>query len=190
VKRNILLAAIVGLFLGIGLAFLIEYLDDTVKNPEDIERLFHLPYLGPVPHFAHQGDEPENELITIHDSRSSASESYRGIRTGILFSTPGKTPRTILVTSPGLREGKSITAANIAAVMAQSGTKVLLLDADMRKPRQHRIFGKRMKRVLRIFLSARKTGNHSSTAHRYRGWTTSLSVRFRQIRPNWWGRNA
>ena len=152
VKRNILLAAIVGLFLGIGLAFLIEYLDDTVKNPEDIERLLHLPYLGPVPHFAHQGDEPENELITIHDSRSSASESYRGIRTGILFSTPGKTPRTILVTSSGSGEGKSITAANIAAVMAQSGTKVLLVDADMRKPRQHRIFGKKNEKGLTNIL--------------------------------------
>ena len=151
-KKNILLAAIVGLFLGIGLAFLIEYLDDTVKNPEDIERLFHLPYLGSMPHFDHKGDEPENELITIHDSRSSASESYRGIRTGILFSTPGKTPRTILVTSPGLREGKSITAANIAAVMAQSGTKVLLLDADMRKPRQHRIFGKKNEKGLANIL--------------------------------------
>jgi len=91
-------------------------------------------------------------LITIHDSRSSASESYRGIRTGILFSTPGKTPRTILVTSSGSGEGKSITAANIAAVMAQSGTKVLLVDADMRKPRQHRIFGKKNEKGLTNIL--------------------------------------
>ena len=151
-KRNVLLAAIMGLFLGIGIAFLIEYLDDTVKNPEDIERLFHLPYLGPVPHFGHSGDEPENKLIAIHDTRSSASESYRGIRTGILFSTPGKTPRTILVTSPGSGEGKTITAANIAAVMAQSGTKVLLIDADMRKPWQHRIFGKKNEKGLTNIL--------------------------------------
>ncbi|MBN2570226.1 MAG: polysaccharide biosynthesis tyrosine autokinase [Deltaproteobacteria bacterium] len=151
-KQNFFLAAIVGLFLGIGFAFLIEYLDDTVKKPEDIERLFNLPYLGPVPHFDHSGDEPENELITLRDPQSSASESYRGIRTGILFSTPGKTPRTILVTSPGVGAGKSVTAANIAVVMAQSGTKVLLLDVDMRKPRQHRIFGKKNEKGLTNIL--------------------------------------
>lgn len=148
IKRNLLLAIIVGLALGIGLAFLIEYLNDTVENPEDLERLFHLPYLGPIPHFDRTDNVQEEELIALHDPRSSAGESYRGIRTGILFSTPGHTPRSILVTSSGAGEGKTVTAANLAAVMAQTGTKVLLIDADMRKPQQHRVFGKKNEKGL------------------------------------------
>ena len=142
-KLNLLLAAIVGLFMGGGMAFFIEYLDNTVKNPEDLEQYFQLPYLGPVPNFDIKNpktDQPD-ELIIVSDPKSSASEAYRGLRTGILFSTPDQSPCSILVTSAGAGEGKTITCANLAIAMAQSGTKVILLDCDMRKPRLHRTLG-------------------------------------------------
>lgn len=141
-KRNLFLAVIVGLFMGVGMAFFIEYLDNTIKNPEDLERFFKFPYLGPVPHFDIKNpDSVWPELIVLNEPRSSASEAYRGLRTGVLFSTPGHSPRSVLITSPAVGEGKTITCANLAAVMAQSGSKVLLLDTDMRRPRLHRIFG-------------------------------------------------
>jgi capsular exopolysaccharide synthesis family protein len=141
-KLNLLLALIVGLFMGGGAAFLIEYLDNTIKNPEDLERYFQLPYLGPVPHFDMKNpDTAQPELIVANDPKASASEAYRGIRTGILFSTPDQSPVTILVTSAGAGEGKTMTCANLAIAMAQAGTKVVIIDCDMRKPRLHRTLG-------------------------------------------------
>jgi len=141
-KRNLLLAVIMGLFMGGGMAFFIEYLDNTVKNSEDLERFFQLPYLGPVPHYDMKNSgSVQPELVVLNEPRSSASEAYRGLRTGILFSTPGHSPRSVLITSPAAGEGKTITCANLAVVMAQSGSKVLLIDTDMRKPRLHRVFG-------------------------------------------------
>ncbi|MBW2737617.1 MAG: polysaccharide biosynthesis tyrosine autokinase [Deltaproteobacteria bacterium] len=154
VKLNLFLAIIVGLFMGIGLSFFIEYLDNTIKNPEDLERYFQLPYLGPVPCFDIKNpktDQPD-ELIIISEPKSSASEAYRGLRTGILFSTPVQPPRSILVTSAGAGEGKTITCANLAVAMAQAETKVVLLDCDMRKPRLHRMLGIRNEQGLSSIL--------------------------------------
>ncbi|MBC2696401.1 MAG: polysaccharide biosynthesis tyrosine autokinase [Desulfobacteraceae bacterium] len=153
-KLNLFLAVIVGLFMSVGMAFFIEYLDNTIKNPEDLERYFQLPYLGPVPHFdikKPKTDQPD-EFIIVSEPKSSASEAYRGLRTGILFSTPVQSPRSILVTSAGAGEGKTITCANLAIAMAQAGTKVVLLDCDMRKPRLHRMLGIRNEQGLSSIL--------------------------------------
>ncbi|MBM4272330.1 MAG: polysaccharide biosynthesis tyrosine autokinase [Deltaproteobacteria bacterium] len=148
--QNILLALVVGLSLGVGLAFFLEYLDNTVKTPEEIKHYFNIPFLGPIPAIASdQGDgnpgnpvvrKPEEDLVTINLPKSSASESYRGIRTSIQFSSANSTPRVILVSSSGPAEGKTITAANLAITMAQAGNKVAILDCDMRRPRIHRLF--------------------------------------------------
>ena len=153
-KLNLLLAAIVGLFMGGGMAFFVEYLDNTVKNPEDLERYFQLPYLGPVPHFDKKKSKTNqsDELIIVSNPKSSTSEAYRGLRTGILFSTPDQSPCSILITSSGAGEGKTITCANLAIAMAQAGTKVILLDCDMRKPRLHRMFGIRNEQGLSNIL--------------------------------------
>jgi len=145
-KLNILLGAIVGLFLGIGMAFFFEYLDNTIKLPEDIRQYLKIPYLGPVPAFSYEGDsnpgEKEKlELITLYSPKSMASEAYRGIRTSILFSSADYTPQVILVSSSMPREGKTITSTNLAIAMAQAGSKVILLDCDMRRPKVHKIFG-------------------------------------------------
>jgi len=143
---NILLALVVGLSLGIGMAFFLEYLDNTIKIPEDITDLLKIPYLGPVPAMATETapdveKKPMEDLVTHLAPKSTASEAYRGIRTGLLLSSADQPPQVILVCSAGPSEGKTITAANIAITMAQAGSKTLLLDCDMRRPKLHRLFG-------------------------------------------------
>ena len=143
-KLNVLLAIIVGLVTGIGLAFFFEYLDNTIKLPEDIKRYLNIPYLGPVPAMAaargkSTDGETMPELITFHSPKSTASEAYRGIRTSILFSSAETEPGVILVSSSGPREGKTITTTNLAVTMAQSGSKVIILDCDMRRPKIHKL---------------------------------------------------
>nr|HID58044.1 polysaccharide biosynthesis tyrosine autokinase [Desulfobacterales bacterium] len=143
-KLNILLAAIVGLLMGTGLAFFFEYLDNTIKLPEDIKRYLKIPYLGPIPLFTEEGNpgkEEKPELVTLQSPKSTASEAYRGIRTSILFSSADYTPQVILVSSSGPREGKTITSTNLSIAMAQSGSRVILLDCDMRRPKIHKVFG-------------------------------------------------
>ncbi len=134
---NILFAAFIGLGLGVGLAFFLEYVDTSMKTPEDIKRI-QVPYMGFIPTF-----HPTNhlELIVQEDPKSLISEAYRTLRTGILFSGSKPSPQFIQITSSGPQEGKTITAANLATVMAQSGSRVLIVDCDMRKPRIHEIFG-------------------------------------------------
>ncbi len=148
-------AMALGLILGIGLAFFLEYLDNTIKLPDEIKEYLNIPYLGPTPAFSH--DEIESrfheDLIAIHSPKSTASESFRGIRTAILFSSADAAPQTILVTSAGPSEGKTVCTANLAITMAQAGSRVLLLDCDMRKPRVHKIFNcKRGKGVSSIMV--------------------------------------
>ena len=145
-RLNILLAIIVGLVTGTGLAFFFEYLDNTIKLPEDIKKYLHIPYLGPVPVIAMDSggnphDEEMPELVTMHSPKSTPSEAYRGIRTGILFSSAENQPQVIIVSSAWPGEGKTITTTNLAITMAQSGSRVIILDCDMRRPKIHKIFG-------------------------------------------------
>ena len=138
VLMNTLLAAIVGGMIGLGAAFLIEYLDDTVKTPDDIARITPLSTLGII---ARGKNDDPNTIITLEDPRSPVAEAYRTIRTGIQFAGIDKPLRTIVVTSAGPGEGKSTTTANLAVVMAQAGKKTVLIDADLRKPTQHKRWG-------------------------------------------------
>ena len=145
-KLNIILAIIVGLVMGIGIAFFFEYLDDTIKIPEDIESHLNIPYLGSVPAITIDSDgkpdsETKAELVTLHSPQSIASEAYRGVRTSVLFSSVESIPQVILISSSGPKEGKTITATNLSIAMAQSGSKVIVLDCDMRKPKIHEVFG-------------------------------------------------
>jgi len=140
--RNILLGAVLGLMLGIGMVFALEYFDNTFKFPEEIKNHLDIPYLGPVPVFdTEEGAEGAvGDLITVKDTKAMASESFRGIRTGILFSSVDTPPKVILVTSAAPSEGKTICIANLAVTMAQDGSKVIILDCDMRRPRVHHVF--------------------------------------------------
>ncbi len=145
-RLNLLLAVIVGLVAGIGLAFFFEYLDNTIKVPDDVKRYLKLPYLGPTPRFENSNrkkilEQGAPELVTLHSPKSSASESFRGIRTGILFSRAEGEPQVVMITSAGPREGKTVTASNLAVAMAQSGSRAILIDCDLRRPKLHRLFG-------------------------------------------------
>lgn len=137
--QGIVLALVLGLGLGIGSAFFAEYLDDTVKSPEDLEKRFSVPYLGSVPHFEIKSEKKGgSDLLVLDDPQSQIAEAYRGLRTGILFSTPDRSPVTILMTSATASEGKTISSTNVALVMARAGERTLLVDLDMRRPRLHR----------------------------------------------------
>jgi capsular exopolysaccharide synthesis family protein len=159
-QLNLLLAAVVGLFLGIGLAFFFEYLDNTVKTPEDVEQLTRLPSFGMVPEISYEKRrrlEKETtypvELVTHRHPKSILSESYRNIRTSILLSFSEKPPKKIAITSPNPIEGKTTTVINTAIALSQTGAQVLIVDTDMRKPRIHHIFNGENGAGLSNFLS-------------------------------------
>jgi capsular exopolysaccharide synthesis family protein len=137
---NLLIALITGLFGGIGLAFFVEYLDNTVKHPDDVEKGMSLPSLGIVPNVAGSVNSSSRPTIAHEDGKSTLSEAYRAIGTYIQFSSAVKPPKTMLITSARKGEGKTTTAVNTAITMAHSYGKGLIIDADMRNPQLHKIF--------------------------------------------------
>ena len=139
--RDTLLAAVAALIIAAGIVSLLEYLDDRVKDPETIEAVTGLGTLGTLPRM--KGDKGRSEiyrLATLLYPRSPAAEAYRTLRSNIEFAAVDAPIRTLLVTSAVPGEGKTITSANLAAVFAQAGRRVLLVDADLRKPGVHVAF--------------------------------------------------
>lgn len=133
---NIAIAGVLGIMSGIILTFLLEFLDNTIKSPDDVERAIQLPVIGAIP--IDNGED--NTLITFRDPKSPISESFRTLRTNIQFSSIDKEMKIIVVTSSTPTEGKSTIAANLANSIAQGEKKVLLIDCDLRKPRINKIF--------------------------------------------------
>jgi non-specific protein-tyrosine kinase len=134
---NTLLALIVGALIGLGIAFLIEYLDDTVKTPDHVRDLTGLATLGNVIHL--EGASPDQRMVTHMAPKSLGAEAYRVLRTNLQFSALDKPLATLVVTSAAPGEGKSTTISNLAAVMAQSDKRVILVDADLRRPSLHKL---------------------------------------------------
>ncbi len=150
-NRNILIAFLVSLAAGIGLALLLDYLDDSIRTSDDIGRHLGLPTLALIPHQSSDrrrlalnakpnGAGASSALITLEDTRSAMAEAYRHLRTSLLFSSAGKPPQSMLVTSAQPAEGKTTTAINTAITLAQAGADVVLIDCDLRRPRLHSHF--------------------------------------------------
>jgi len=150
---NVLLGVVLGLSMGVGLAFFSEYLDNTLNTVEEVEDAFGLPILGVVPALAYADRRKRLkgatnaeghrsfQLIMYQDQTSLLSEAIRNIRTSLLFSLPENPPKLLLVTSPQPGEGKTGVSINTAIALSQLGGDVLLVDADMRNPDCHRILG-------------------------------------------------
>ncbi len=138
-KTNVILATIVGVMLTVGAILLIDYLDDSIKSPDDATSVTGAPTLATIAYI--EGDKPPDRLITQKSPRAPISEAYRVLRTNLSFSAIDTGLNSMLVTSSSPGEGKSTTSANIAVVIAQTGRRVILVDADLRKPSQHKVFG-------------------------------------------------
>ncbi len=176
-RRNLLLGAILGLGLGIGITFLLEFLDDSIKNPDILEKM-GFPILAIIPEIpskelaksisATNGHHPkefnmsqefESRLITHLDPKSPVSEAYRTLRTNIQFQNMKKNGTALLVTSSTPKEGKSTTFSNLAITMAQMGTKTLLVDTDLRRPVVHSIFKLNKDKGITNFLAGKSDFN-------------------------------
>jgi len=183
-KLTLVLALIIGLFAGGGLCFVLEYLDNTVKGPEDAEKLARLPSLGVIPYLPPDGQKKFRrrgyyyryprakegtgegksarldrikhiELVNHLFPDFSLSEDYRTVRTSILLSSAGKPPKMIAFTSALPKDGKTVTVANLAVAFAQLKERVLVVDADMRKPKQHQIFKVKSPAGLSTYLTGK-----------------------------------
>ena len=146
---NITMGAIVGLVLGVGLSFFIEFLDTSVKKMEDVERYLGLPVLGVVPQ--------ETHLLSSGEASPAHLEAYRMLRTNIEFANGESPNRALCVISAGAGEGKSFTVANLAYVYAQHGARVLVVDSDLRRPGVHQCFGVSNDLGLADYLGGTKT---------------------------------
>jgi len=166
-RLNLALGLILGLTIGIGLAFFVDSIDTSLKTAEEVEQKIGLNVIGAIPriHYhrslstrqvgEYQQSHSHSRRLIAHDQPSlPATEAYRTLRTNLQFYSAEKRLKTLMLTSSGPREGKSTTVANLAAITAQMGVKTLLIDADLRKPTQHRFFGLSVTPGLANLLSA------------------------------------
>jgi polysaccharide biosynthesis transport protein len=139
-QRNLMIALLIGLSGGIGLAFFFEHLDDTFKRPVDVEKQLNLAVLGIIPESMEMRDGFGALYSAIENPRSVLVEAYRSVRTALQFSREGGAPKLLAVTSSEMGEGKTTSAVSIAIQFAQLGSRVLLIDADLRNPSLHKLF--------------------------------------------------
>jgi polysaccharide biosynthesis transport protein len=179
---NLAVALAFGLMLGGAAAFGREIFDSSYRSPEDLEEGLGLPLLGIIP----RSDETADLDKILNDHRSAVTEAYRSLRTALQFSTADGTPRTLVVTSAMPSEGKSTASVNLAAQFAKLGLRVLLIDADLRKPSLHRLLGCDHSRGLSQFLVAGSTPPDAFQATALPNLTLCRPGRCRPTRPSSW----
>jgi capsular exopolysaccharide synthesis family protein len=141
-KKNILLGLLVGCMVGVGFAFFRDYMDDTLKDPEDAKRVLGIPLLGVIPFMKeHEGENGALDAGMLLQPKSAGAEAFRSVRTALHFSSAGAEAKVLLVTSSFPGEGKSTVSSNLGILLAQTGMKVLLVDCDLRRPSLHQKFG-------------------------------------------------
>lgn len=143
--QNLLLGLIIGLALGVGLAFFQEYLDDTIKNTDQVKQVMGMPLLAVIPHISVMESsanvKEEISLITQAEPKSAVAEAFRALRTSLHFSSINREKKIMLVTSTFPQEGKSTIASNLASILSQTGARVLIIDCDLRRSSLHEKFG-------------------------------------------------
>jgi receptor protein-tyrosine kinase len=142
-RRNAAIALVVGVVFGVGLAFLFEYLDDSIKSKSDLERAGRgaLPTLGLIPAVSGWKDRDEARVASVVDPKSPAAEAYRALRTSIQFLGLDHKVHAVQITSPTASEGKTTTLANLGVALASAGQRVVISCSDLRRPRIHEFFG-------------------------------------------------
>ncbi len=145
-KTTLIMGSVLGILLGMLLGFMVEAVDKSFRSPDEVGQTLGLPIIGASPMFQFQRDPKRDDgvspnVVAIHRPRSQSAESFRGMRSHLLALAKGEDHRVILVTSPEPGDGKSTMSANLAVAMAQTGKSVLLIDADMRRPTIHKLFG-------------------------------------------------
>jgi len=141
IATNTMLGVAVGVMLAGGIIFLVEYLDDSVRSPEEITQAYNLPALGYIAKIPRSRRGGEEGVYILNNPRSPVAEAFRSMRTNIEFAGVVEPVKTILVTSPGPQEGKSTVSTNLAAVMMQGGKRVVIVDCDLRRPKIHKLLG-------------------------------------------------
>ncbi|MCD6336141.1 MAG: polysaccharide biosynthesis tyrosine autokinase [Candidatus Latescibacteria bacterium] len=156
-KRNLVLGAMVGLGLGLGIAFALEYMDNTIRTAEDLSRTLGLSVMGTIPDIQKLenmqrkrsgkkkrkggGEQDDPGLISRYETKDMVVESYRSLRTNLQFASVDKPLKSMLISSPGPMEGKTLTVANLGISFAEMDKRTIIVDADLRRPRQHKLFG-------------------------------------------------
>jgi len=144
-RKNLMLGLLVGLMFGVGAAFFMDYLDDTIKDEDEAKRALGWPHLAMIPGIEGAGDPGQpitraSRLVVQHKPKSPVAEAFRGLRTAIHFSSLRRDTKVVMITSSFPGEGKSTVAANLALTFAQAGNKVILVDCDLRRPSMNTIF--------------------------------------------------
>jgi len=155
--KNLLIAFVLAGGLAVGLCFFLDYMDTTVKGDVDVRRVLNSKVLAGIPDIRQKGENPAGpDLAVLDNPRSHTAEAFRALRTALAFSLPGENIRSVVVSSALPSEGKSLAAINLAIAQAQTDKRTLLIDADMRKPRLHHVFGSSNKHGLSSLLSGKQ----------------------------------